>query len=215
MLDVLIRNFGLLLSGAGMTLYLSAASAAIASIGGMILALLRVFGTRPVSWAAEAYLYLVRGIPLIVLLFAMYYLLPYSGFDIDTMVGGILVIGMYFSAYMSEVFRSALQSVVKGQWDAGRALGMHGFSLLMIVILPQALRLAAPPFISTCIMLVKGTAVVSIIGLFELTMAGRQIVERTLAPFQILLGVAGIYFVICYGLSLIGRFIEARASHVA
>ena len=120
---------------------------------------------------------------------------------------------LYFGAFMSEVFRAALASVPRGQWDAGRALGMHGRWLMGIVIVPQALRLAGPPFINTCIQLVKGTSLVSVIGLTELTLAGREVVERTLAPFQVFGGVALIYLVICYSLSLCGKALETRLPH--
>jgi polar amino acid transport system permease protein len=157
----------------------------------------------------------MRGVPLLVLLFAMYYMLPYAGIDVNPTLGGMVVIALYFSAFMSEVFRGAVLSVAKGQWDAARALGMHGRRLMLLVIAPQALRLAGPPFINTCIMLVKGTSLVSIVGLLEVTMAGRQIVERTLAPFQIFAGVAAIYFVICYSLSVYGRYLERRASYAS
>jgi polar amino acid transport system permease protein len=84
---------------------------------------------------------------------------------------------------------------------------------LLVVIIPQALRVAGPPYINTCIMLVKGTSLVSIIGIWELTLAGRQIVERTLAAFQIFGGVAAIYFVICFTLSSYGRYLERRLGY--
>jgi ABC-type amino acid transport system permease subunit len=83
--------------------------------------------------------------------------------------------------------------------------------MLSTVIFPQALRLAAPPFISLCVSLVKATSLISIVGLWELTMASREVVERTLAPFQIFLGAAAIYFCICYSLALYGRHLERRA----
>jgi ABC-type amino acid transport system permease subunit len=82
--------------------------------------------------------------------------------------------------------------------------------MLRIVIFPQALRLASPPFVSLCVNLVKATSLVSIVGLWELTMASREIVERTLAPFQIFIGAAAIYFCICYTLALYGRYLERR-----
>jgi ABC-type amino acid transport system permease subunit len=81
---------------------------------------------------------------------------------------------------------------------------------MRIVIVPQALRLAAPPFISLCVNLVKATSLVSIVGLWELTMASREVVERTLAPFQIFIAAAVLYFCICYALSLYGKYLERR-----
>lgn len=210
MLDVLVANLGNLLTGAVVTLYLSAASAVLAAAIGIVVALLQLYADRVTRAAVVGYLTVVRGVPLLVMLFAMYYMLPYAGIDLGQTAGGILVIAIYFAAFMSEVFRAAILAVPRGQWDAARALGMYGRILMAVVIVPQAVRLAGPPFLNTCIMLVKGTSLVSIIGLWEVTMSGRQIVERTLAPFQIFGGVALIYFAICYCLSLCARHLERR-----
>jgi His/Glu/Gln/Arg/opine family amino acid ABC transporter permease subunit len=211
--EILLKNAHLLLTGAVITLWMSAASIALATIVGVLLALLQVFAWWPFRAIVEVYLYTMRGIPLLVLLFAMYYMLPYAGIDVNPTLGGIVVIALYFSAFMSEVFRAAILAVPRAQWDAARAFGMHGLSMMVLVVLPQALRSAGPPFINTCIMVVKGTSLVSIIGLWDLTLAGRQIVERTLAPFAIFGGVAMIYFVICFTLSLIGRQLERRVAY--
>ncbi len=210
---ILIANFPRLLQGALVTLALTAMSVVLASLIGMLVAVSRSYGGPPLRMLALLYLYLMRGTPLLVMVFAAYYVLPYAGIDVSPRTGGVLVISLYFGAYMSEVFRAALGSVPRGQWEAGRALGMHGPRLMWIVVVPQALRLAGPPFVNTCIMLVKGTSLVSVIGLAELTMTGREVVERTLAPFQVFGGVAAIYFVICCALSLCGKALEARLPH--
>ena len=207
---ILIANLPYLIDALGSTLALSAACMLAASLIGVVVALAQVFGNLPIRLLASGYLYLMRGVPLIVMLIAIYYVLPYSGLDLDATVGGIIVVSLYFGAFMSEVFRAALRSVPRGQWDAARALGMHGWKLMQIVIVPQALRLAGPPSISTCIMLVKGTSIVSVIGLWELTMAGQQVVERTLAPFQVFGGVAALYFIVCGSLALCGYALERR-----
>ena len=214
MFDVLIANGHLLLSGAQMTLLLSAASAVLATVFGLAIAMVQLFADPVSRILVEVFLYVMRGVPLLVLLFGMYYILPYAGLDLDPLSGGILVLALYFSAFMSDVFRGAVQAVPAGQWDAARALGMYGRRTVLTVIVPQALRLAGPPYVNTCIMLVKGTSLVSIIGLWELTLAGRQIVERTLAAFQIFAGVAVLYFVICFALSCYGRYLERRVSYV-
>jgi His/Glu/Gln/Arg/opine family amino acid ABC transporter permease subunit len=212
--QALIRNFPYLLRGAEITLLLSAASVALSTIVGMIVALLHVFGVAPIRIAVEIYLFLVRGVPLLILLFAMYYVLPYTGIDLDPLTGGILVIGVYYGAFMSQVFRAAILSLPQSQWDAARSLGMRRLLMLQIVVFPQAFRIAAPPFVNTCMMLIKSTSLVSIIGLWELTMAGREAVERSLAPFQIFAGVALIYFCMCYSLAWYGRYLEKRMRYV-
>ncbi len=212
---VLIANLPYLLQGAGVTLLLTAASGLLAGAVGIVVALAQVLGGPGGRVLGALYIYVVRGVPLIVLIFGMYYALPYAGIELGATEGGILVVGLYFGAFMAEVFRGALQAVPRGQWDAGRAMGMHGRTLLLIVVVPQALRLAGPPFVNTCVMLVKGTSIVSVIGLWELTLAGRQVVERTLAAFQVFGGVAAIYFVICFALTSLGRALERRLPHAA
>jgi polar amino acid transport system permease protein len=211
--EILLKNFWMLLRGAEWTLILSCATVVLATVMGVILAILRIFAGPVFRALVGVYVYLMRGVPLLLLLFYMYYGLPYSGIDIPPLPGGILVMSIYFAAFMCEVFRAAIESIPRAQWEAGRSLGMRLPLLLTVVVLPQAIRLSTPPFINTCVLLIKSTSLVSIIGLWELTMAGRQIVERTFAPFQILIGVAMIYFIICYSLSLLGRFAEKRMSY--
>jgi His/Glu/Gln/Arg/opine family amino acid ABC transporter permease subunit len=210
---VLAANMVYLVRALGATLAFSAACMVAASIIGVAVALMQVFGAWPTRLLASCYLHLMRGVPLIVMIIGVYYVLPYTGLDLDANTGGVIVVSLYFGAFMSEVFRAALRSVPRGQWDAGRALGMHGWPLMQIVIVPQALRLAGPPAISTCIMLVKGTSIISVIGVWELTMAGQQVVERTLAPFQIFGGVALLYFIVCGSLALCGHLLERRLGH--
>jgi His/Glu/Gln/Arg/opine family amino acid ABC transporter permease subunit len=207
---VLIDNFWYLLWGAKVTLALSAAGIVLSTLIGLAVALLQVFGGRPARLVMDVYLFIVRGVPLLILLFTMYYVLPYIGVDLPAVVGGVIVIGIYFGAFMSEVFRGAILSLPQSQWDAARSLGMRRRLLLEMVIFPQAFRIAAPPFVNTCMMLIKSTSLVSIIGLWELTLAGKEVVERTLAPFQIFAGVALIYFVICYSLGRYGHYLESR-----
>ena len=214
MFDVLIASLPLLMRGAWITLLLTMSGAILATLFGVVLACAQLFGGVVLRIIAEAYLYIVRGVPLLVLLFAMYYALPYAGIDLDPMSGGALVIGLYFAAFMAEVFRGAVLAVPKGQWEAGRSIGLRTPRIMTDIVLPQVLRVAGPPYINTVIMLVKGTSLVSIIGLADVTFVGRQIVERTLAPFEIFGGVAVIYFVICFALSRCGAYLERRTSFV-
>jgi len=213
-MDALLPSLPLLMKGVGTTLYLSIASTVLATMLGVVLAAIQLFAWRPMQWLAELYLYIVRGVPLLVLLFAMYYALPYAGVQVEPVTGGILVIGAYFGAFMAEVFRGAVLAVPKTQWEAGRAIGMRTPRILLDVVLVQALRVAGPPYINTMIMVVKGTSLVAVIGVADITFIGRQIVERTLAPFEVFGAVALVYFVICYALSRLGRHVEKRSSYV-
>jgi polar amino acid transport system permease protein len=206
----LIHSYWYLLRGAGMTALMAGTSIVPATIFGMLLALVQVFGGRPARLGVQVYLFLMRGIPLLVLLTFAYYLLPLTGIDLPPFWAVVLVIALYYAAFMSEVFRAGIQSLPQAQWDAAKSLGMTRHQLLQIVIFPQALRVAAPPAISLCVSLVKATSLVSIVGLWELTQASREVVERTLAPFQIFLGAAAIYFCICFALTRYGQYLERR-----
>ena len=207
----LLHGYWYLLRGAGMTVLMAGVAVLPATLCGIVIALAQVFGNRFARGAVVAYLFVIRGIPLLVLLTFVYYLLPLTGIDLPPFWGVVLVLAFYYAAFMSEVFRAGILSLPRAQWDAARSLGMTRQLMMRIVIFPQALRLAAPPFVSLCVSLVKATSLVSIVGLWELTMASREIVERTLAPFQIFIGAAGVYFCICYTLALYGKYLERRA----
>jgi polar amino acid transport system permease protein len=206
----LLHSYWYLFRGAGMTLLMAGASVVPATLLGLGLAVLQIFGRRPIRWAVTGYIFVVRGIPLLVLLTFVYYLLPLTGIDLPPFWGVVLVLACYYAAFMSEVFRAGILSLPQAQWDAAKSLGMSRGQMLRIVIFPQALRLAAPPFVNLCVNLVKATSLVSIVGLWELTMASREVVERTLAPFQIFIAAAAIYFCICYTLALYGKHLERR-----
>jgi His/Glu/Gln/Arg/opine family amino acid ABC transporter permease subunit len=207
----LLHGYWYLFRGAGMTVLMAGVAVLPATLCGILLALAQVFGNRFARGAVVAYLFVIRGIPLLVLLTFVYYLLPLTGIDLPPFWGVVLVLAFYYAAFMSEVFRAGILSLPRAQWDAARSLGMTRQLMMRIVIIPQALRLAAPPFVSLCVSLVKATSLVSIVGLWELTMASREIVERTLAPFQIFIGAACVYFCICYTLALYGKYLERRA----
>lgn len=210
MLAPLLHNYWYLLYGATMTVMVAAAAVVPATVFGALLALLQIFGGRFMRNLVLVYVFLIRGIPLLVLLTFAYYLLPAIGINLPAFWGVVLVMAAYYAAYMCEVFRAGILSLPQAQWDAAKSLGMSRRLMLAVVIFPQALRLASPPFVSLCVGLVKGTSLISIVGLWELTLASREVVERTLAPFQIFLGAASIYFCICYSLALYGRYLERR-----
>ena len=214
MLGLLAANLPLLMRGVGVTLMLTAMAGIVATVCGLALAFVQLFGGRLLCIIAEIYLYVVRGVPLLVLLFAMYYALPYVGITMDPMTGGALVIGLYFAAFMAEVFRGAVLAVPQGQWEAGRSIGLRTPGILRHIVVPQAIRAASPPYVNTVIMLVKGTSLVSVIGLSDVTFVGVQIVERTLAPFEIFGAVAVVYFLINFALSRCGIWLERKASFV-
>jgi His/Glu/Gln/Arg/opine family amino acid ABC transporter permease subunit len=206
----LLHSYWYLFRGAEMTVLMAGTAVIPATLLGALLALLQMFGGRITRASVVVYLFLIRGIPLLVLLTFVYYLLPLTGIDLPPFWGVVLVLAGYYAAFMSEVFRAGMLALPQAQWDAAKSLGMNRWLMLTVVIFPQALRLAAPPFVSLCANLVKATSLVSIVGLWELTMASREVVERTLAPFQIFVAAAVMYFCICYTLACYGKYLERR-----
>src|SRR6202035_605895 len=139
----LIHGYWYLLRGAGMTLLMAGTSVVPATALGMLLALGQIFGGRVSRAAIVAYLFVVRGIPLLVLLTFVYYLLPLTGIDLPPFWGVVLVLACYYAAFMAEVFRAGILSLPRAQWDAARGLGMNRRQMLWIVIFPQAFPLDA------------------------------------------------------------------------
>ncbi len=213
-MELLINSLPLLGMGTVTTIYLSVAAIVLSTVLGLAFALFQLYGGLVLRIVVEVYLYVMRGVPLLVLLFTMYYAAPYAGLQIDPTTGGIVVIAAYFGAFMTEVFRGAVLSVATAQWEAGKAIGLTSPQIFTDIIARQALRVAGPAYVNTCIGVVKGTSLVAIIGLTDLTYVGRQIVERTLAPFEIFGAVALIYFLVCFALSRLGKYLERRLNYV-
>lgn len=213
-MELLINSLPLLGMGTVTTIYLSVAAIVLSTVLGLAFALFQLYGGLVLRIVVEVYLYVMRGVPLLVLLFTMYYAAPYAGLQIDPTTGGIVVIAAYFGAFMTEVFRGAVLSVATAQWEAGKAIGLTAPQIFTDIIARQALRVAGPAYVNTCIGVVKGTSLVAIIGLTDLTYVGRQIVERTLAPFEIFGAVALIYFLVCFALSRLGKYLERRLNYV-
>lgn len=214
-MDLIVTSMPLLLKGLYNTLLMSLGATIISTVLGVLFALIQIFGHILFRAIVELILYLIRGVPLLVLLFTMYYALLYIGYRIDPLAGGTVVIGVYFAAFMAEVFRGGLLSIARGQWEAGYALGLRTRQIVVDILAFQALRVIGAPYVNTVIMVVKGTSLVAVIGVAELTFVGRQIVERTLEPFLIFGVVAAMYVVICYSLSLVARHLERKISYVS
>jgi His/Glu/Gln/Arg/opine family amino acid ABC transporter permease subunit len=198
--------------GAGVTVMLACCVILLSSVLGMTLALVRLYAWPPLRALAAGYALVTRGIPLLVLLIGCYFSLPYLGITLPVYAAAVVVMGFYFAAYMGEVFRSAIMSVPRTQWDAGRSVGFRRLQNFGTVILPQARRLCVAPFLNTSLSVVKNTSLISAIGGWELFSAGREIGERTGDLMPTYLGVAFGYYLICFPLARLATFVE-RNSH--
>jgi len=210
MINVLLTNLPYLLRGALVTLWLALIVVTLGTLLGTGLGILAAGNSRIMRAAITVYIFALRGIPVLVVMFLGYYAFPALGVRVDAYVAVGLAQIVYVGAFTAEIVRSAILSVHPGQVAAAKSLGMRRGAILREVLLPQAVRIAIPPLLNNSLTAVKQTSYASIVGAWELTYAAREIVERTLASFQIFLGVMVIYFAICYPLSLLARWYEKR-----
>lgn len=210
MLDAFIQNLPYLLRGTLVTLQLATIGVIGGTVVGVLMGTASATAGSAVRWLIATYVFVVRGVPVLVWMFMGYFGLPLLGAELSGFVAVSIVLVGYTAAFVSEIVRGAIQSVPRGQIEAARSLGMRRGKILRLVVLPQAMKVSLPPLVNNSVMMVKQTAYVSIVGVWELTYAAREVVERTTAPFQIFIGVMLIYFAICYPLALMARRLEVR-----
>jgi polar amino acid transport system permease protein len=207
--SVLVQSLPHLLRGALSTLALAAAVLAAGTALGLAVGLLRVLPGRAgtvVGGAVE----LVRAVPLLLMLFFIFFGLPALGVRIPTFPAAALAMSLWMAANTAEVVRGGVQSISRGQFEAARSLGLGWASTMRFVILPQATRRMLPPFVGLCTILVKDTSLAAIIGVFELTRAAQETIERTLRSFEIYGAAAAIYFALCFPLTRLAARLETR-----
>lgn len=207
-----IQHLVPLLHGLKLTLVISGLSMLLGTVWGACLCAMRLSRVRLLSRIATAYTSMVRGIPLLILLFTVYYTLPilFPAFYIPKEVAAIVSLVVYAGAYLSEIIRGAIQSIHKGQTEASQALGMTALQRMRHIIFPQAIRIMLPPYVGFFISLIKDSALVSIINFVELTRAGKIIGNLTMSPLITYAFVALFYFVVCFGLSRLAGHLERR-----
>lgn len=202
-----------LLDGLRTTVLLTFTSMALAMVLGLLLALgrLRARGS-PVYWATTIFVELIRGSPLLLQLFYIYYVFPFVGIRMPAIVSGILGLSINYGAYLSEVFRAGILAVDKGQWEAAEAIGLHNRLILRLVVLPQAIRVVLPPVGNYFISLFKDTALVSTISIGELIFRGQLIAADTFKYLQVYTIIFVIYVAISIPASL---GVKALERHLA
>ncbi len=189
---------------------------------GLVAALVRLFGPRPLSAVVRFYVWIIRGTPLLVQLFLIFYGLPSIGILLDAFTAALIGFTLNIGAYTSEIIRAAISSVAKGQWEASFSIGMSWGQTMRRTILPQAARVAVPPLSNTFISLVKDTSLAAAITVPELFQAAQRIVATTYEPLILYIEAALIYLAISSVLSALqtrletrlnryGGFMEARA----
>ena len=201
--------WGPLAKGLVVTLEISALAFVLAAAFGLAVALLRMSDSPVGRGVARVYLEAIRNTPLLVQLYLFYFVLaPILG--IERFWTGVLCLAIFEGAFASEIFRAGIQSVPRGQWEAADSLGLAPLYRFAFVIAPQALRLILPPLTSLAVSLVKHSAIVSVIAIFDLTNEGRNIIADTFMTFEIWIVVAAIYIVVTGTLSLFVGWLETR-----
>jgi L-cystine transport system permease protein len=192
------------------TLPLTAISFVIGLVIALFVALARISRLTPLSWLARAYVSVIRGTPLLVQLFIVFYALPQFDIVIDPFPAAVIAFSLNVGGYAAEVIRAAILSIPKGQWEAAQTIGMHYPTTLRRIILPQAARTAVPPLSNTLISLVKDTSLASTILVTELLRVAQLAAAPTFDFFALYAVAAVYYWVICEVLSLAQGRLETR-----
>ena len=199
-----------LLLSARWTIALSLIAFICGGIVGLALLFARISTSRALQRATKLYVEFFQGTPLLMQLFLFFFGVALFGIEVSPWVAASLALTFWTSAFLLEIWRGCVESVVRGQWEAGASLALTRFEQMRYVILPQALRLAVAPTVGFSVQVVKGTALASIIGFVELTKAGTMLNNATFKPFLVYSLVALIYFALCFPLSFAARRLEGR-----
>lgn len=199
-----------LLWGAMWTIGLSLISFVGGGLAGGVIALCRISPYRMVRWATIAWIQVIQGTPLLVVLFLCYFGLSLMGYELPGIVAASIAMVVYVSAYLGEIWRGCIESVARTQWEAAECLALSRVQRMRLVILPQAVRIATPPTVGFMVQIVKNTSLASIVGFIELVRAGQLINNSIFQPFLVYLLIAVMYFAMCYPLSVWSRKLEQR-----
>jgi len=206
--EIVKQYWWLITKSSTTTLIVFAGSLVLSTILGLVLAIMRFSSFWLFSAISEAFVWLFRGIPALVLLFFAFYALPQLGISLSPINAAILGLGLSASAYNAEFFRSGIISVDRGQWEASQALAISGARTWRRIILPQAVRIILPPYMSNAITLLKSTSLASVITVSEITGVANRLISSTFKPIEILTVVAVLYLAMSTVLTLFQQWAE-------
>jgi polar amino acid transport system permease protein len=200
------------LGGVALTLWLAVASLVLSFIGGLFLGLLAVSHRRWIRLPASAFINAVRGMPLLMVIFWMYFLMPaLLGKTVPESRTVIVALSLFTSAYMSQIVVAGINGIPKGQTEAALSTGLHPAQAMFYIVLPQALRNMIPSFVNQFVSMIKDTSLAFIVGVDELTHVATQVNNRTMVfPTEIFMFIAVVYFVLCYAFTSLSRRLEKR-----
>src|SRR5438477_6276625 len=200
----------ILLQGVWLTVVVTIGSLLLSTVLGLLWALMRVSGIRVLTGLSAGLINVIRGIPIIVLLFYLYFVMPDFGITLSALQAAILGLGIAYSAYQAENFRAGIEAIDKGQIEAAQAIGMGWWLTMRRVILPQAVRIVLPPYGNIMIMLLKDSSQASTITVAELALQGKLIASSTFKNTSVFTMVALMYLTMSIPLILLVGWLEKR-----
>lgn len=209
--ELIQRALPILLMGAGVTIEITAFSVAIGFFIGLFVGIAHISQFKILRIMAAVYADCIRGTPLLVQIFLIYFALPMAiGQRVEPFIAAVAACGINSGAYVSEIFRAGIQAIDVGQMEAGRSLGLTWWQTMRFIILPQAFKNILPPLGNEFIAMLKDSSLVSVIGFEELTRRGQLIIAQTYGSFEIWMTVAVLYLIMTMAISRIVAFLEKR-----
>jgi His/Glu/Gln/Arg/opine family amino acid ABC transporter permease subunit len=208
--SLIVQSIPFLLRGAVYTVQVSVLAIVFGLVLGWLLGLAAVSGVPALSAVSWAYVQFIRGTPLLIQIFLIYFGLPVLGINIPAFWSGVVALGLNSGGFQAEIVRAGIESIDRGQTEAARSIGMSRFKTLVFILVPQTIRRVLPPLTNELITLTKSSSLLSAIAALELTHAGQLIIARTFAPFEIYAAVAVIYLALVAVLSRGSALLERR-----
>ncbi|WIY25709.1 amino acid ABC transporter permease [Parasedimentitalea psychrophila] len=208
--SVIPKYLDIVLIGALWTIAITVGAAVVSFFGGILLAVIALYAPAVLRWPFRVFSFLFMGTPLLLQLFLIYFGLVQIGIDVPAFVAGVVGLGLHFAVYNSELFQASILAVDKGQIEAARTLGLSRMQALRKVVVPQAVRDVIPPIGNNMIALLKDSALVSVIGVSELTLSAQRAIGSTYRPFEFYVLVAVVYYIINLVMEAVLRHVERR-----
>ena len=214
MIDVIWITMPFLVAGLWMTIKISLITIICGSLLGFVVGMARTVGGRPVSVTLGLYIHTLRGTPFLVHLYVIYFVLPTTGISwlqLEAFPAAVIALSFYTSTYVSEIVRAAIEAVPRGQTEAARSVGMTAAQCMWHVVLPQAVKMMIPPMGGVYVIIIKGTSIVSVIGIAELVRAGEHATQRHPRELMLIYGMTALmYFAYCYPVLRLARWAEDK-----
>ncbi|WP_250490189.1 amino acid ABC transporter permease [Caballeronia sp. INML2] len=212
-MTVFVQGIPLLLQAAVATIGISLAGLVIGFFVAIGVCSARLSPSRAWRAAGGAYVFFFRGVPMLVQLLLVYYLLPFAGINVPPLVAAISTVSLCSASYIAEILRGGFLSIPPGQIEAARMLGLPPLDTLRRILVPQAFRLTLPSLVNEMVLLIKASSLISVVGIAEVTRTAQNIAASTYRPLEAYVAAGLIYFLICGALSLVAHATEARLQH--